>query len=911
MALREYKLPNGILYVNTSKSVIEHIIDNGQPIEIHPGKAYLAGDIRGVPLEEYFASPDIWDAKWKVHKTIQKKGNVVVAINALGVGKFGDQILLTVLTKAYKENWGKKIKVDVVAPKKFEEIWAHNPHVDEVVTKLDENKKYDEVLDVTSLGLKFRRRKGVTCIDAILNGMGLSLINKTPVYTITKREKSWAKKRFKEAKRPLIGVSLFSAVKSRTYPHMREVVKTLEDSGHNIIILDNKVADKFVFTFREAMAVINECDLILTTDSAILHMAGALKKRVIGIFAYTEGHVFTESYEKAHIIQAPCPYGKEPCWWKIECFPGNDHLAKTNLDYAHCLKELEPDVVVEEVKRAFEEPKKLLLTMLTYNALEMTKRAMESIRSWHNYKLFVVDNKSTDGTQEWLKEKGIEFVSEEMSASAAQSVCVAKFMESDCDYLMIMNNDIVLRYDAIDRLVGCAERSGAYGVMSTPTPRPFWQMDSVVPKDNEWTEIIDIPAGSFSATLFTRECMKNMALGPMFNERFKPRYIEDNDYTLRIRLGGGKFVRAHAALFWHYLGIVVKQVEKEKKVAHNEAWDKNINIFIEMYGIHPHSPQLFERLGLEWRRDVDAKKIKNYIEEKGKARIKVERRMGGYGDILFTTVIARELRKEFGENVEVNYFIPEQFIPLLNYNPNIDGVYDYQTFWRGDFEIDLTDLEWRVEQGEMQEHGHIQSARTEIYLDILGLNKSNLKPDYFVTEEERAWAEEMWNKFIKIKRAISKEKREKRIACVHKGSNKLKCWPHIQSLVTKLWTEGYAVLSLDRNRKWSFRKAAALVATADLVISPDSGISNLAGTLDVPVVTIFSNRNGKNFSKMFKSMIPIQGHCPHREKDYCDWLAPCFGGGAHRTKENIRVPDCLEKLKVKEVYDMIKKELIK
>jgi len=43
--------------------------------------------------------------------------------------------------------------------------------------------------------------------------------------------------------------------------------------------------------------------------------------------------------------------------------------------------------------------------MLTFNLLDKTKQAIESIRSWHDWDLFVIDNESTDGTQEWLKSK--------------------------------------------------------------------------------------------------------------------------------------------------------------------------------------------------------------------------------------------------------------------------------------------------------------------------------------------------------------------------------------------------------------------------------------------------------------------------------------------------------------------------
>jgi ADP-heptose:LPS heptosyltransferase len=153
---------------------------------------------------------------------------------------------------------------------------------------------------------------------------------------------------------------------------------------------------------------------------------------------------------------------------------------------------------------------------------------------------------------------------------------------------------------------------------------------------------------------------------------------------------------------------------------------------------------------------------------------------------------------------------------------------------------------------------------------------------------------------------------KRRILVVPKGSNKLKEWPDMNCLIKKLYEHGLGVIALNGAKekyKHTFRRAAALVAVSDLVISPDSGISNLAGALNIPAITIFSNRNGENFKKMFKSMIPIQGDCPHREKNYCDFFCPCFGSGPHRAKENIRIPDCLKKLKMKKIYDVVEKVL--
>ena len=118
---------------------------------------------------------------------------------------------------------------------------------------------------------------------------------------------------------------------------------------------------------------------------------------------------------------------------------------------------------------------------------------------------------------------------------------------------------------------------------------------------------------------------------------------------------------------------------------------------------------------------------------------------------------------------------------------------------------------------------------------------------------------------------------------------------------------GYEVIvSEDRGYRFrSFRQAAAVLRFADIVVGIDSGLTNVAAAFDIPTVTIFSNRNGKVFAKMFETMFPVQGDCPFREKNYCDFFVPCLGRGPHRQKENIEVPECMKRLKPERVYQEV------
>jgi GT2 family glycosyltransferase len=277
--------------------------------------------------------------------------------------------------------------------------------------------------------------------------------------------------------------------------------------------------------------------------------------------------------------------------------PGDEtYRQKEQKGNTECLQRLPAIEVYSEIEKSLKKVKKILVVMLTYNLLDWTKLALDSIRSFHDYDIFVVDNESTDGTQEYLKEKGIEFISKRTSVAAAQNIGIQKLLAGEYDYLLLVNNDLILHREAIDNLVRCLETSGADAAMSTETGgMPPWLIDTVPVVEEKWEEVIDIPAGSYSCTLFRRSAVERVGT---FDERFWPRYIEDNDYTLRLRASGGRFVKASGALYYHVLGgvFVANAGEKKDKDHH---WVKNIGYYVEKWG--RDDPLVKKQLGFRYR----------------------------------------------------------------------------------------------------------------------------------------------------------------------------------------------------------------------------------------------------------------------------------------------------------------------
>ncbi|MGD9288609.1 MAG: glycosyltransferase [Desulfobacterales bacterium] len=121
------------------------------------------------------------------------------------------------------------------------------------------------------------------------------------------------------------------------------------------------------------------------------------------------------------------------------------------------------------------------IIILTHNQLEYTKRCIKSIfyHTKENFELIVVDNGSTDGTVDYLEsavnvqnhkirgEKSkvrINIIKNKenlgFAAGNNQGILTARG-----DYILLLNNDIVVTPGWLDRLIRCAEQDSAVGIV--------------------------------------------------------------------------------------------------------------------------------------------------------------------------------------------------------------------------------------------------------------------------------------------------------------------------------------------------------------------------------------------------------------------------------------------------------------
>jgi rhamnopyranosyl-N-acetylglucosaminyl-diphospho-decaprenol beta-1,3/1,4-galactofuranosyltransferase len=195
--------------------------------------------------------------------------------------------------------------------------------------------------------------------------------------------------------------------------------------------------------------------------------------------------------------------------------------------------------------------------LVTYNRLELLKRSLDSVvnQTLHPDRIFVVDNHSTDGTTEWLKDYtkdrpnvDLLMLPENTGASGGFSRGIRAAYEFGADWIWTLDDDTITAPDALEQLVArikplsrtmlrnvgflCSKviwKDGSRHVQNVPLPNPYWWDGyDTVPGS------IKLDATSFVSALFNRMAVQDV--GYPVQEFFI--WWDDVEYTLRMAREG-------------------------------------------------------------------------------------------------------------------------------------------------------------------------------------------------------------------------------------------------------------------------------------------------------------------------------------------------------------------------------------
>jgi GT2 family glycosyltransferase len=124
---------------------------------------------------------------------------------------------------------------------------------------------------------------------------------------------------------------------------------------------------------------------------------------------------------------------------------------------------------------------RVIAVILNYNGYEDTVKCIYSLQNvtYNNLNLIIVDNGSTDGSGNKLKNKfpNLTIIALEKNTgyAAGNNVGIRFAMGQGADYVLILNNDVVVDSHFLEPLIEVAESSNGIGVV---TPKIFYEQES-------------------------------------------------------------------------------------------------------------------------------------------------------------------------------------------------------------------------------------------------------------------------------------------------------------------------------------------------------------------------------------------------------------------------------------------------
>ncbi|CAM3138454.1 glycosyltransferase family 2 protein [Paenibacillus lupini] len=228
----------------------------------------------------------------------------------------------------------------------------------------------------------------------------------------------------------------------------------------------------------------------------------------------------------------------------------------------------------------------------TYNSLSLLRRTVESIRkhTQEDYELIVIDNGSTDGTLEFLKQQHIITISLPLN-TGFPTACNWGLRLARGEWLLLLNNDVLVTPEWLTRMHRTYKADPHIGIIGPMTNYASGKQQIKMEgrydefaaglrkeQDMKWEPVNRIIG---FCMMFSREMLKRIG---MLDERFSPGHFEDDDYCLRVRHAGYEVVMAKDVFVYHHGSASFKQYDQEVL---ETLLARNRQLFIDKWGADP------------------------------------------------------------------------------------------------------------------------------------------------------------------------------------------------------------------------------------------------------------------------------------------------------------------------------------
>ncbi len=209
---------------------------------------------------------------------------------------------------------------------------------------------------------------------------------------------------------------------------------------------------------------------------------------------------------------------------------------------------------------------KVVIIIVTYNRLNVLKDCILSLLKtrYENYKIVIVDNASKDGTTDAIQSffPSVKIIRNEknLGYTGGNNKGIKWALNQNCDYIMILNDDVVVEPDFIKNLVNVAQGDRRIGLacpklLCFEIPTKFFKEyggynyylginRQPLLKTNYPTEIELVPGASI---LIRKETIQKIGL---MDENFFL-YFDEGDLCYRTKKAGFKMMFVPSAIAYH------------------------------------------------------------------------------------------------------------------------------------------------------------------------------------------------------------------------------------------------------------------------------------------------------------------------------------------------------------------------